>query len=89
MSRSSYKYLPMYEDDMKKYFYQLVEKKVYEKVLVNKRKTIIMWNNFYIAKIHQGRYYNRISQSRLLLSYKFGEFTKTRKPFFFRSKKKR
>jgi ribosomal protein S19 len=74
---------------MKKYFFNLVEKKITKKSVVSKRKTIVVWNNFYAAKIHQGRYHNQLLQSELHLSFKFGEFTKTRKPFFFRSKKKR
>ena len=50
--------------------------------------TIIKWNNFYLVSIHQGKYNTELQQTYNHLGFKFGQFTKTRKPFFFRGKKK-
>ena len=89
MARSNYKYQPMYVDDLKNYFNKVFkEKKTIKKLKISKRKTIIKWNNFYLVSIHQGKYNTELQQTYNHLGFKFGQFTKTRKPFFFRGKKK-
>jgi len=89
MSRSTFKYLPLYQDDLKNYFLNLIETKKIKRNIISKKKTINVWNNFYTVKLHQGKYSNVFKTTDYHIGVKFGEFTKTRKPFFFRSKKKR
>lgn len=77
---------------MRSYFNYLISNKTYgvkKKKKTSKKKTIIKWNNFYSAIIHQGRHTNVLTQVDDHIGFKFGEFTKTRKPFFFRGKKKK
>lgn len=80
----------MYKDDLQNYFLGFLTKKnkLSSKRDMSKGKTIILWNNFYKARLHQGRYKNELHQTKYHLGFKFGQFTKTRKPFFFRGKKK-
>ena len=88
MSRSNYKYLPLYNDDMMEYFFFSINKTQIKTRKISKLKTITKWNNFTKANLHQGRYSNIIFCTNNHLGFKFGQFTKTRKPFFFRGKKK-
>ena len=57
--------------------------------IITKNKTINKWNfkkNFYL---YQGRYSSLFTITPYHIHIKYGELTKTRKPFFFRGKKKR
>lgn len=89
MSRSSKKFLPLYELDLKRYFIKLTNFKSLTIKSFSRRTSLNFWhiNNKY--SIYQGRYYSIHDFTETCLGYKAGSFTKTRKPFFFRSKKKR
>lgn len=89
MRRSSWKYLPITFTDYYYYINKLL--KLTKKKLghIAPRTKVITglsqpWN-----AIHQGKNYTMMSYYSLKNGFKYGSFTKTRKPFFFRSKKKK
>lgn len=89
MSRSNKKFLPLYTIDLKRYFTKLMNfNKLYIKNF-SRKITINSWhiNNKY--SVYQGRYYSEHTFTEHSMNFKVGSFTKTRKPFFFRTKKKR
>lgn len=88
MKRSSWKYTPVTFYDYYFYISNLLKIKTPYKSRIAPRTKIITtlaepWNS-----IHQGKNYTIINNYYLKLGFKYGSFTKTRKPFFFRSKKK-
>lgn len=93
VSKSSWKYLQTNKEEMK-YFLRdfYLEKKLRGKtVLPTKNKSITLnhlnYNNVYI--IYQGKFWVRKKFSIYTIGRNFGQFIKTRKPFYFRSKKKK
>lgn len=89
MKRSTWKYIPITYFDYYYYISKLLKLKIFKNFHIAPRiKTITMlsqhWNS-----VHQGKNYTIINMSQFKLGLKYGSFTKTRKPFFFRSKKKK
>ncbi len=89
MRRSNWKYTPITYYDCYYYISNLLKLTQPIKTYIVPRTKIITtlsepWN-----AIHQGKNYTMINNYSIRLGYKYGSFTKTRKPFFFRSKKKK
>ncbi len=57
-----------------------------KKIKPNKAITSLNYKNFFI--IYQGKEYIKKKFTKYHLNYKFAQFIKTKKPCFFRSKKK-
>ena len=57
--------------------------------IITKNKTINKWNLQKNVYLYQGRYSSLFTITPYHLNIKYGELTKTRKPFFFRGKKKK
>ena len=90
MSRSSWKFLTIYKNDFIDYFNLLINDSYkYKYKYIYRNKTINYWNYRFFYKIYQGKYTKRIIFLKYHLGLKVGMFSKTRKPFFFRGKKKR
>lgn len=90
MSRSSKKYTTFYTQELILYFNKILNlKKNYIKTNLNRKKTLNSWNLQKVLAIHQGRYTSKHILCDFFLNLKVGSLSKTRKPFFFRSKKKR
>jgi ribosomal protein S19 len=88
MSRSNYK-KPVLTFDELFYFYSIVDNGYKFKLPSYRNKTINGLNISYKFYIHQGNSHRDIKLSEYSIGKKLGAFSKTRKPFFFRSKKKR
>lgn len=88
MSRSKNKYHPLYIKDFKIAFINLVFGKKKKHIRFS-RETFNNWNCHNLIKIYQGKKYVQFKPTVYHIGEKFGVFIKTRKPFFFRSKKKK
>nr|YP_010147345.1 30S ribosomal protein S19 [Thuricola similis]QQP22156.1 30S ribosomal protein S19 [Thuricola similis] len=89
MRRSSWKYTPITFFDYYYYISKLLKIKLINKFHIAPRTKVMTtlsqpWNS-----IHQGKNYTMVNFYKIRLGYKYGSFSKTRKPFFFRSKKKK
>lgn len=91
MAKSTYKYITFYQDDFDNYFYVKISDKSFNRIVVftNRRRVLNSWNSKYIHVVHNGKVLIRHTATLFSHNRKLGEFSKTRKPFFFRSKKKR
>ena len=90
MSRSAWKFTSISEYDLYTYLRTYIKRTCPLKFLPSFRlKSLNKWNYRSIYFIHQGKYTVSIRPSIYHISYKLGAFAKTRKPFFFRSKKKK
>lgn len=89
MSRSNYKYIPMYNDDLKNYFLIFTEQKSKKVTKINRKKLINFWTYNSTYLFYSGKFWRTLKPTIYSFNLKFGMFSKTRKPFFFRSKKKR
>lgn len=89
MSRSSYKFLPFFKHELNNYFFNLIEKKKISNYKVNRNITVNYWNIKTKVKIYQGRYNSIFKITKYHIGYKYSQLSKTRKPFFFRTKKKK
>ena len=88
--RSSWKYFTLESTVLEKQYGMLLGKPQPKQLVLKNRKLSV--TNFFInslCKIHQGKFSVRFRLNEFYLGYKLGQFTKTRKPFFFRSKKKK
>lgn len=90
MSKSNWKFLSVNKNDM---IFFLTNKFNLKKSKLNffikKNKTVNNFNKNFKGFIHFGKLWRKNKPLKLHLSNKFGMFLKTRKPFFFRSKKKK
>lgn len=90
MSKSAWKFLFVSEYDLFTYLKTYMKRLRLPKYAPNLRaKTVNNWNYRFWFQVHQGKYIVRVRPTIYHTGYKLGSFTKTRKPFFFRSKKKR
>ena len=88
LSRSNYKKHLLMLDDLY-FFYSIVNPEFEYKLSSRRNKTVnnlSIRNTFYV---HQGNSIKDVRLSEYSIGRKVGEFSKTRRPFFFRSKKKR
>jgi len=89
MARSTYKYYNFNDLEITNYIYYLTEN---NNLLIsnNSRSLTIHKLNYYLPfNIYTGKWTIKKYFFKNHWSFKLGQFTKTRKPFFFRSKKKR
>lgn len=88
MARSSYKYTYFTENDLK-YHYSWIDPSYYFYESNSRYKTLNRWNMPSAFNIHQGKTQNYMYTDKHCLRTKLGMYSKTRKPFFFRSKIKK
>lgn len=88
MGRSSWKFNFVTNCDLYKYYNKLSRPLEYT-AYGYRDKTINNWNNNITYKVEQGKVHMFINTNEYFNNYKLGMFSKTRKPFFFRSKKKK
>ena len=90
MARSTYKKFFLTYDDMYFFYNNIVLENKRYTVLCDRENTInnITSNTWF--SIHSGkRFSTEFKSSEYSIGYKLGMFAKTRKPFFFRSKRKK
>lgn len=90
MAKSTWKFLSTVVAD--KYIYLIDYLNLYFDTFLWRQKRNITFNNLnvsYLYSIHQGKVDVSVFPISWHISFKTGAFTKTRKPFFFRSKKKK
>lgn len=88
MSRVSWKFSWATDDDLY-LFYQTINPSFSYNFIPFRSTTVNNLNNHREFHLHQGKYHTYVYVTKFALNRKLGMFTKTRKPFFFRSKKKR
>lgn len=90
MLRVSRKFLPICYKDFLLYFFLKYKSYLINTEFLNKRTLYINRLNFFLKRtIHQGKVTVLFHPTKYHIGYKSSQFTKTRKPFFFRSKKKK
>jgi hypothetical protein len=87
MARSNYKYVYVSDNDLK-YLYSKINQNYDFETDSYRNKTINMLNYTNRYSIHQGDINVFLKPNIFHLNYKLGMFSKTKKPFFFRPKKK-
>lgn len=88
MARVSAKFTPVYESDLRMYYNNL--QSTQNSIIFAKRsKNINNWNKGANYLISQGKTTLLIKTNEFFLDKKLGMFSKTRKPFFFRSKRRK
>lgn len=88
MSRSNWKYTWGTENDLHMFFNKITRVNVFAPQTY-RHKTINHLNSNRLYLIHQGKVKHLVDTSEYYVDHKLGLASKTRKPFFFRSKKKR
>lgn len=90
MAKSNWKFTSVYEDELYIYYSKIDKQYLdfFNKLTLRKR-TINAWTINKKFLIHQGKHLVACQTTPFHQTFKFGSFTKTRKPFFFRSKKKK
>ncbi len=89
MARASWKYHFFKNVEVEQYInhitendYDLIDKN-------NDRSTTVHKLNYYLpVTLHTGKWLITPTLTKLHIGFKLGQFTKTRKPYYFRSKKK-
>lgn len=90
MARAGWKYYFFKDFEVEQYSDYLFDDLVLPQVLNNKRhNTIHLLNYFLPVDIHTGKWTIDRKFNKYFINFKLGQFTKNRKPFYFRSKKKR
>lgn len=90
MARSTWKFLFITSYDLYAHFKTQIKQDCPNIFKPNIRaKTLNKWNYRSVYSVPQGKYRVNIRPSLYHIGYKLGAFAKTRKPFFFRSKKKK
>lgn len=87
MSRVSWKFLYFTEYDLYTFYEPMVGVQAPWDSFRNKTINNLNIDRFY--NVHQGNVYVSFETTIYHLGWKLGAFSKTRKPFFFRSKKKK
>ena len=89
MARSSWKYLYLTNFNILNYLEYFIEEYRVENSIAKRHTTLHNLNYFLPYTIYTGKWTIQKKFTKYHLNFKLGEFTKTRKPYFFRSKKKR
>lgn len=90
MARSTLKHIYFKEIEVEQYISNIISENLLITDLNNKRTTTINYLNVFIpVSIHFGKQYLEKTFLKYHIGFKLGAFTKTKKPFYFRSKKKR
>lgn len=87
MSRVSWKFLYTTQADIKHFYIKTLGN--YKILESYRNKTINNLNKDYEYYIHQGKSHVYLDSNEYCLSRKLGMFSKTKKPFFFRTKIKK
>lgn len=88
MARSRWKYLPLFTSDLKQYFNSLITGGKINILEKKAKETFNNWTADRKYKVYQGKTMVRLNVNEYFIGYKVGSFIKTRKPSFFRTKKK-
>lgn len=88
MARSLYKFLFFSLEDLYIYYSKIINKNLIV-AKPSRQRTVNGLNINRKYKIYQGKYWHSILVNKWAIGWKIGAFSKTRKPFFFRSKKKK
>lgn len=91
MARAGWKYHSFKSEEITNYINYITEEDFYnEAVNWNSRyKTITKLNCFDYVTIYTGKFEAEFRLSKYFIGCKLGQLSKTRKPYFFRSKKKK
>lgn len=90
VAKSGYKFIFTSYNDLLIYFKKLIPLKKIKLRRMNFRScTVNKWNINFRYYIHQGKYKRLAVITNFHIGYKLGMLVQTRKPFFFRSKKKK
>lgn len=89
MSRASWKYHHYASQDIESYINYLTEYNNPEIIFPQPTITIHKLNYFKPIYLYTGKWGIEFKFTRYHKSFKYGQFRKTRKPFYFRSKKKK
>lgn len=89
MARASWKYHFFNKSDVEHYTNYLIDEIKPTDINLKRHTTLTKLNYFIPTEIYFGKSTIIKNFSRYHISFKVGQFTKNRKPFFFRSKKKK
>lgn len=89
MARASWKFHFFQLTEVEHYANYLTDDLKPEYPMVNRRTTLTKLNYFIPAVLYTGKWSVEKNFTRYHVGFKLGQFTKTRKPFYFRSKKKK
>lgn len=89
LARASWKYHFFRKNEIEHYANYLTEDIRPTDVVTYRRNTITKLNYFIPTVIHAGKWSIDKYFTKYHVSFKIGQFTKNRKPFYFRSKKKK
>lgn len=90
MARASWKFHPFKDYEVEQYINYITDNHVDLIESNNKRiNTIHKLNYFIPVSLHTGKWLIEKNLTKYHFSFKLGQFTKNRKPFYFRSKKKK
>ena len=88
LARSSWKYHFYRKDEVESYVNYLTDSFDYSE-LVDRKTTLTKLNYYKPGTLYTGKYTIAMRFSTHHVGFKLGAFTKNRKPFYFRSKKKK
>lgn len=89
LARASWKYHFFQKYEVEDYVNFLTDSYFEEQFIISRNVTITKLNFFKQLSVSTGKFIVDKSISKYHISHKVGQFTKTRKPFYFRSKKKK
>lgn len=89
LARASWKFHFFQLSEMEHYANYLTDDIKPEYPMVNRRTTLTKLNYFIPALLYTGKWSVEKNFTRYHVGFKLGQYTKTRKPFYFRSKKKK
>ena len=89
MARASWKFHFFKNFEVEQYINHIVEESYDLNTKNNNRNSTIHKLNFFLPlNLHTGKWLIKPNLTKFHIGFKLGQLTKTRKPFFFRSKKK-
>lgn len=89
LARASWKYHFFQKYEVEDYINFLTDSYFEEQFIVSRNVTITKLNFFKQLSVSTGKFIVDKAISKHHIGHKVGQFTKTRKPFYFRSKKKK
>jgi hypothetical protein len=90
VARASWKYYFYKDFEVDQYVDKLIDEPIISNSFNNKRHSTLHKLNFFLpTQIHTGKWIIEKLFTKYHIGFKLGQFTKTRKPYYFRSKKKR
>lgn len=89
LARASWKYHFFRKSEIEQYCEYLIDNVRPEIYYPKRHDTITKLNYFVIRKIYTGKWLVERNFTKYHTSFKVGQFTKNRKPYYFRSKKKK